>query len=42
LGKPFLNAPIAVEADSTDSAILINGNEVEEELGVNEEGTPLA
>lgn len=33
---------VVMEADSTDGAILINGNEVEEELGVNDEGALLA
>ncbi|KAI6671932.1 hypothetical protein NL676_006817 [Syzygium grande] len=33
---------VVVDANSTDGAILIIGNEAEEELGVNDEGTPPA
>ncbi|KAG6733793.1 hypothetical protein I3842_01G241200 [Carya illinoinensis] len=33
---------IVVDADSTDGAVLVNGNEAEEEWGTNNEGTPSA
>ena len=31
-----------VDAESTDSAVLVNGNEAEEEWGTNTEGKPSA
>uniref|UniRef100_A0A2N9FTN9 Coatomer subunit beta' n=1 Tax=Fagus sylvatica TaxID=28930 RepID=A0A2N9FTN9_FAGSY len=33
---------VVVDADSTDGAVLVNGNEAEEEWGTNNEGTPSA
>lgn len=33
---------VVVDADSTDSAVLVNGNEAEEEWGTNNEGKPSA
>lgn len=33
---------VVVDADSTDGAVLVNGNEVEEEWGTNHEGKPSA
>ena len=33
---------VVVDADSTDGAVLVNGNEAEEEWGTNIEGTPSA
>ncbi|XP_047950692.1 coatomer subunit beta'-2 [Salvia hispanica] len=34
--------PVVVDADSTDSAVLVNGSEAEEEWGTNNEGKPSA
>lgn len=34
--------PVVVDADSTDSAVLVNGTEAEEEWGTNNEGKPSA
>lgn len=34
--------PVVVDADSNDGAVLVNGNEPEEEWGTNTEGTPSA
>lgn len=31
-----------MDADSNDGAVLVNGNEAEEEWGTNNEGTPSA
>lgn len=31
-----------IDADSTDGAVLVNGNEAEEQWGTNNEGTPSA
>lgn len=31
---------VVVDADSTDGAVLVNGNEAEEEWGTNTAGTP--
>ena len=33
---------VVVDADSTDGAVLVNGNEAEEEWGTNNEETPSA
>ena len=33
---------VVVDADSTDGAVLVNGNEAEQEWGTNNEGTPSA
>lgn len=33
---------VVVDADSTDGAVLVNGNEGEEEWGTNTEGAPSA
>lgn len=33
---------VVVDADSTDGAVLVNGNEAEEEWGTNHEGKPSA
>lgn len=33
---------VVVDADSTDGAVLVNGNEVDEEWGTNTEGKPSA
>lgn len=33
---------VVVDADSTDGAVLVNGNEADEEWGTNNEGTPSA
>ena len=33
---------VVVDADSTDGAVLINGNEADEEWGTNSEGKPSA
>lgn len=33
---------VVVDADSSDSAVLVNGNEAEEEWGTNTEGKPSA
>jgi coatomer subunit beta' len=33
---------VVVDAESTDGAVLVNGNEPEEEWGTNNEGTPSA
>ncbi|KAH9666194.1 Coatomer subunit beta'-2 [Citrus sinensis] len=34
--------PVVVDADSTDGAVLVNGNEAEEQWGTNNEGIPSA
>ncbi|KAK3028321.1 hypothetical protein RJ639_037783 [Escallonia herrerae] len=34
--------PVVVDADSTDGAVLVNGNEADEEWGTNNEGNPSA
>jgi len=34
--------PIVVDADSNDGAVLVNGNEAEEEWGTKNDGTPSA
>lgn len=33
---------VVADADSTDGAVLVNGNEADEEWGTNTEGTPSA
>lgn len=33
---------VVVDADSTDGAVLVNGNEADEEWGTNTEGKPSA
>ena len=33
---------VVVDADSTDGAVLVNGNEAEEDWGTNNEGAPSA
>ena len=33
---------VVVDADSTDGAVFVNGNEAEEEWGTNNEGNPSA
>jgi len=33
---------VVVDADSNDGAVLVNGNEAEEEWGTNNEGAPSA
>lgn len=33
---------VVVDADSTDGAVLVNGNEADEEWGTNNEGAPSA
>lgn len=33
---------VVVDADSTDGAVIVNGNEAEEEWGTNDEGKPSA
>lgn len=33
---------VVADADSTDGAVLVNGNEADEEWGTNNEGTPSA
>mgnify|MGYP001603973851 FL=1 len=33
---------VVVDADSTDGAVLVNGNEADEEWGTNHEGKPSA
>ena len=35
-------AAIVVDADSNDGAVLVNGNEAEEEWGTKNDGTPSA
>uniref|UniRef100_A0A2P2MUM6 Coatomer beta subunit n=1 Tax=Rhizophora mucronata TaxID=61149 RepID=A0A2P2MUM6_RHIMU len=41
-GEEGSQEEVVVDADSTDGAVLVNGNEAEEEWGMNNEGTPSA
>lgn len=41
-GEGSQEEPVVVDADSTDGAVLVNGNEAEEQWGTNNEGTPSA
>ena len=41
-GQNSQEDPVVVDADSTDGAVLVNGNEDDEEWGTNNEGTQSA
>ena len=41
-GEDSQEEPVVVDADSTDGAVLVNGNEADEEWGTNNEGTQSA
>lgn len=41
-GEDSQEEAVVVDADSTDGAVLVNGNEADEEWGTNNEGTQSA
>lgn len=41
-GEGSQEEAVVVDADSTDGAVLVNGNEADEEWGTNNEGAPSA